>query len=167
MKQYNSKITAPLILLATVIILTLLVDSLNAFEQHRSASTILKAWMLAVILFGIFFALLTRFTYLIIDNKRFRYVHMLWRHRWVEIERIIEIKFAPQMIILPSIKAFYIIYMKDNNDKDFVKIYPATFQGKTLAQFIKDIREINPNIKLLDKMSEELILPPQRSPRRL
>lgn len=138
MKRYNSQITPSIILGIALVIVYLSISSLNSFEEYHNILWIIKGLVLSVALFGIFFIILVKFTYLIINNNKIRYVHMLWPHRWVEIDKITEIKFASMMIILPQIKALYVIY--DNNGiNKWIKIYPVTFREKMLAKFIKDI----------------------------
>jgi DNA polymerase III delta subunit len=153
MKTYKTTIW-PLVLLYVIGIFGLALIAYSATNNllHVAKAIGLFASVptLAVILFG-------WLTYEEIDNNKI--IHVVWAlfRRIVDIRDISRISEEGTYYMMQSmIKSIYLYYTNRNGKERFLHLSMALYNEKTLQRLMKDLLEINPNIKL-DKGAERLL----------
>lgn len=67
----------------------------------------------------------------------------------VPISKIIEISRQPTFrIFRGSIKSLYIFYVAENGKTKWIEFRPVVFKEETMGKIVRDLKELNPSIKL-------------------
>lgn len=114
----------------------------------------LAAWFVFVAL-GVLF--MTVFSYASISERTLKYVWLFFLRRTINIDSITDISDQPMFKVVKSqFRSLYIFYNDKSGDKKWIEFRITIFPEKTLGRLIKDLKNINPNIKL-NTYSEKLI----------
>jgi len=96
-------------------------------------------------------------TYIKINNREMELVNTKLFRKKADIKKITHISQKGTFYVFENmIRSLFVYYTNDKGKERFMQLSMGLYDEKTLQQLIKDLLEINPNIKL-DKTAEKLL----------
>lgn len=97
------------------------------------------------------------FSYAAIEGKTMRFVWLFFSRRTIDIDSITDINDQPTFKVAKSqFRSLYIFYKDKEGEIKWIEFRITIFPEKTLGRLIKDLKQINPKIKL-NKYSQKLM----------
>ena len=138
--------------IATFFIILTVLNALILYFNRNPAMSLSKiivglASWIAFMGFGIL--LMTMFSYVSISDTKLKFIWLLFSRRTIDIDSITDINDQSTFKVAKSqFRSLYIFYKNKSNDTKWIEFRITIFPEKTLGRLIKDLKSINPDIKL-------------------
>ncbi|MEK7113316.1 MAG: hypothetical protein AAB873_00645 [Patescibacteria group bacterium] len=151
-KEYQSSLTGEVKFATGFFVFYWLFTTLISIENNGIRSSL--GVSIFVLIFAILFVYaLIKFTYLIIDDGKIKYVHMFLQRNELDINIITKI----QMGTVGGVFKFLFLTYEINGKTKHLKISPITFKKETIQSFILYLKNLNQKMDI-DKSAEDLFL---------
>lgn len=157
MKKYYTNWQLIILLIVAALSLWIVGEYLQAQETIYSQTTFWKGILIAVVPIGFGLLLATKYTYVTITDTELKIVNFLFYRRTLDISSITEINDQPTFKMAKgSFRSLYIFYKNKEGEIKWIELRITIYPEKTLGKLIKDLKQINPDIKL-NTYSEKLM----------
>jgi hypothetical protein len=117
----------------------------------------LRGGIVYLLLMGGLVLLMTRFSYASISGHILKFVYLLFYRRTIDVRDITEINDQPTYkAAKSSFRSVYIFYETRDKAIRYIELRVTVFPENTLGKLIKELKRLNPNIKL-NKYCEKLV----------